>query len=397
TSNFYEWADSLDDEEVSAIANGMASGESGMGRFMQGWELSFAIYDSLNNGWSAAIVCHYKDVLARTSKLHLILIMIGLIGLLILFIICYFIIRRHTRPLTEFTQSAISIAKGNFQTELPEIKTEDEIRQLRDSFDYMQHSLISYINDLKTTTQQNERFESELNIASNIQQGMLPKDFPHTDTIDLFATLKPAREVGGDLYDFYVKNNYLYFAIGDVSGKGMPASLFMAITRAAFRFISILEPDMAKLMFVLNNALSDNNATGMFVTLFAGRINLETGEMDYCNGGHNPIVVIPAKDKPYYLNAKANLALGIMENFKFEAEHITLEKGTQLLLYTDGVTEAERADKVQYGEQRLLSYLEKQDKAASAETECNSLMDDVHAFVEGNEQNDDITIMTIKI
>lgn len=397
TSNFYEWADSLDDEEVSAIANRMASGESGMGRFMQGWDLSFAIYDSLNNGWSAAIVCHYKDVLARTSKLHFILVVIGLIGLLILFIICYFIIRRHTRPLTEFTQSAISIAKGNFQTELPEIKTEDEIRQLRDSFDYMQHSLISYINDLKTTTQQNERFESELNIASNIQQGMLPKDFPHTDAIDLFATLKPAREVGGDLYDFYVKNNYLYFAIGDVSGKGMPASLFMAITRAAFRFISILESDMAKLMFVLNNALSDNNATGMFVTLFAGRINLETGEMDYCNGGHNPIVVIPPADKPYYLNAKANLALGIMENFKFEAEHLTLEKGSQLLLYTDGVTEAERADKVQYGEQRLLSYLEKQDKTASAETECNALMDDVHAFVEGNEQNDDITIMTIKI
>lgn len=397
TSNFYEWADSLGDDEVSAIAKSMASGESGMGRFMQGWQLSFAIYDSLSNGWSAAIMCYYSDVLARTSKLHLILIMIGLVGLTILFVICYCIIRQQTRPLTEFTQSAISIAKGNFQTELPEIKTEDEIRQLRDSFDYLQHSLVTYINDLKTSTQQNERLESELNIASNIQQGMLPKDFPHSDIIDLFAMLKTAREVGGDFYDFYVKNNQLCFAIGDVSGKGIPAALFMAITRAAFRFISVLEKDMSKLMYILNNALSDNNSTGMFVTLFAGRINLETGEMVYCNGGHNPIAIAPAKGKPYYLKAKANLALGIMENFKYEAEQTILEKGSRLLLYTDGVTEAERADKVQYGEDRLLSWLGKQKKTTTAEAECNALMDDVHSFVEGNEQNDDITIMTIKI
>lgn len=397
TYNFYEWTDSLGDKNVSEFARGMASGQSGMGQFANGWELSFAIYDGLENGWSAAIMCNYKDVLSRTSKLHFVLILIGLIGLTILFIICYFIIRKQTRPLTEFTQSAISIAKGNFQTELPEIKTEDEIKQLRDSFDYMQHSLIGYINDLKTTTQQNERLESELNIASKIQQGMLPNDFPHTDTTDLFAMLKPAKEVGGDLYDFYIKNDYLYFAIGDVSGKGIPASMFMAITRAAFRFISTLESDMSQLMNKLNNSLSEGNSTGMFVTMFTGRINLKTGVMDYCNGGHNPIVIVPPGKEPYYLKSKSNLALGVMEGFGYEAESITLEKGTELLLYTDGVTEAERADKAQYGEDRLLCQVGAQTSGESAEDECRGIMDDIHAFTDGNEQNDDITIMTIKI
>lgn len=397
TYNFYEWAESLEEEDVCSIARSMAAGDSGIKRFMQGWQLSFAIYDSLDNGWSAAITCLYSDVLARTSRLLLMLTIIGLVGLLILFTICYSIIRKQTRPLTEFTRSALSIAKGNFQTELPEVRTEDEIKQLRDSFDFLQHSLVNYINDLKTSTQQNERLESELNIASNIQQGMLAKNFPHSDLIDLFATLKPGRSVGGDLYDFYVKKNLLCFAIGDVSGKGVPAAVFMAITRTAFRFVSIMESNIDKLMCVLNNALTDSNSTGMFVTLFAGCINMETGEMVYCNAGHNRILIAPATGKPYHLKAKSNLALGIMEDFKYEEEKVTIEKGSRLLLYTDGVTEAERGDKVQYGRERLLSWLENYDRTQSAEAHCHALMDDVHAFVEGNEQNDDITIMTIKI
>lgn len=395
--NLFSWADSVKDERFLKISRDMAAGRKGLGRFFSGTELAFAVYDSLSNGWSAAMLCRYRDVLVRTSRMHIILIMIGLFGLLILFGVCYAIIRKLTKPLTEFTKSALNIAKGNFSTELPEIKSEDEIRQLRDSFDYMQKSLVTYINDLKESNDKNARFEYDLNIARRIQMGMLPHDFPREGSVDLHALLHPAKEVGGDLYDFYIKNDTLFFAIGDVSGKGLPASLFMAITRAAFRFISGLSQDMGQVIRKLNDSISDGNVSGMFVTLFAGRIDLKTGEMTYCNGGHNPIIINPAKGEPYYLQAKPNMALGVFPGFEYEAQSIRLEPGTEIVLYTDGVTEAEKADKSQYGERKLLEWVVSRSRHNSAMDDCEGLMQEIHTFADGNPQNDDITIMTIKI
>ncbi|MBQ0096659.1 MAG: SpoIIE family protein phosphatase [Bacteroidales bacterium] len=395
--NFYDWVDSINDDGVRHISDDMAAGKKGLGRFNTSNGLSFAVYNTLSNGWSAAIICLYRDVLVRTSRLLLALVIIGLLGLVILFGVCYALIHKLTRPLTEVTNSALNIAKGNFNTELPEVKTDDEIKMLRDSFDFMQHSLLTYISDLKDSNAKNAKFESDLNVASRIQMGMLPKDFPQVGSVDLHALLHSAKVVGGDLYDFYIKNDILYFAVGDVSGKGLPASLLMAITRAAFRFISSLGMSMAQLMEKLNNSLTEGNETGMFVTFFCGRINLKTGELDYCNAGHNPIVVLPPSGKPYYLAAEPNLALGVFADFKYKDQTLSLEKGTELLIYTDGVTEAERKDKAQYGEDRLLGWMASKSVHNSAKEDCYELMDDLHKFTEGNEQNDDITMMTIKI
>lgn len=395
--NFYNWVDSLNDDRVKHISDDMAAGKKGLGRFNSSKGLSFAVYNKLSNGWSAAILCLYSDVLVRTSRLLLVLVIIGLLGLVILFGVCYMLIHRLTKPLTEVTNSALNIANGDFTTELPEIKTDDEIKLLRDSFDLMQHSLINYINDLKVSNEKNAKFENDLNVASRIQMGMLPKDFPQIGNIDLHALLHPAKVVGGDLYDFYIKNDELYFAVGDVSGKGLPASLLMAITKAAFRFISGLGMSMAQILEKLNNSISEGNETGMFVTFFCGRINLKTLEMTYCNAGHNPIAVLPPSGKPYYLTAKSNLALGVFPDFKYEDQSLKLESGTELLIYTDGVTEAEREDKSQYGEERLLAWMASKSIHNSAKEDCFELMEDVHKFTQGNEQNDDITMMTIKI
>lgn len=395
--NFYNWVDSLNDDRVKHISDDMAAGKKGLGRFNSSKGLSFAVYNKLSNGWSAAILCLYSDVLVRTSRLLLVLVIIGLLGLVILFGVCYMLIHRLTKPLTEVTNSALNIANGDFTTELPEIKTDDEIKLLRDSFDLMQHSLINYINDLKVSNEKNAKFENDLNVASRIQMGMLPKDFPQIGNIDLHALLHPAKVVGGDLYDFYIKNDELYFAVGDVSGKGLPASLLMAITKAAFRFISGLGMSMAQILEKLNNSISEGNETGMFVTFFCGRINLKTLEMTYCNAGHNPIVVLPPSGKPYYLTAKSNLALGVFPDFKYEDQSLKLEPGTELLIYTDGVTEAERENKSQYGEERLLAWMASKSIHNSAKEDCFELMEDVHKFTQGNEQNDDITMMTIKI
>lgn len=378
------------------ITKAILRGEHGVRQYSYNGNVSFVVFDQISNGWSASIICQYRDVLQRAMKMNGILILIVLLGLLALFLISYYSIRHLTKPLLQISDSAMNIAKGDFNTELPEIKTEDEIRQLRDSFDYMQHSLTAYIDELQTTTAVKQRMESELSIASKIQMAMLPADFPQHQSVDLHALLIPAREVGGDLYDFFIKDNYLYFCVGDVSGKGIPASMFMAITRAAYHFIAKMDMPLDQTIGSINDSVNDGNSSNMFVTLVAGRIQLETGEFEYCNAGHNPMVVIDPQGQASFLDVKPNLAIGVFSGFPYQLQKGHLEKGSRILIYTDGVTEAERADKAQYGEDRLIRWASSLPSDSSAEADCASLMDDVRLFTEGSEQNDDITIMMIK-
>lgn len=374
--------------------------QAGINKFNVGRDHRFMVHGTLRNGWKAVIHCDYKEVLKRISNMNLVLILVGLFGLMILFAICYLTIRRLTKPLLEFSKSATSIAGGNFNTILPDIKSNDEIGILRNSFQNMQHSLVDYISELKTTTASKERIESELSIASNIQMSMLPKDFPHLDCIDLHAVLRPAKEVGGDLYDFLVKGDYLYFAVGDVSGKGVPASMFMAITRSTFHFLasSAMEMSIEEIVTYVNDACNNGNDTNMFVTFFAGKLNLKTGELDYCNAGHNPAVRInPDGTVAEFLDVLPNIALGLFPSFPYKKQSITLAKDERLVLYTDGVTEAEKADKSQYGDERLLKWASTAVATYHGATEaCEGLYASVKEFTAGNEQNDDITIMTIK-
>lgn len=397
----YTTAEKVEDPRVMEISNSMMAGDSGTMRYSNKGQVSFAVFGPLSNGWSMAITCEYRDVLERTSKMHMILIAVGLIGLLVMFVICYQRIRQLTQPITEFSVSASNMAKGNFHAIIPEVKSKDEIKRLSDSLLWMQDSINKYIAKLSKTTSANERMESELNIAQKIQLGMLPHDFPKDSRYELYAYLEPAREVGGDLYDFLLKDDkYIRFAIGDVSGKGVPAALVMAITRAACRFFAGLGLSVDKLVTQLNNSLSQGNDYNMFVTFFMGRINLETKVFEYCNAGHNPIVVIPpsSNEKPYYLKAKTNIALGIFEGFDYQMETLTLEPGTRLLLYTDGVTEAENISKEQFGEERLLATLSMPEiRTMKPDEIIETICSEMHKFTGGNEQNDDITILAISI
>ena len=360
-------------------------------RVGKGRDLAFVVYAPLHNGWKLSITCPYREVLRRSSQMHVALLIIGLVGLVIIFFVCRRVIRRMTRPITELSVSALNMAKGNFKAELPEITTQDEMLRLHDSFIYMQNSIADYIDQLKTTTSANERMESELNVARNIQMGMLRTDFPP----QLYALLNPAKEVGGDLYDFTLKGDQLYFAIGDVSGKGVPASLMMALTRAILRFVAGLGLPMYETLKRINYSVSDTNSNNMFVTLFVGRINLKTLHMDFCNAGHNPLVILPPDGEPYFLKAKANLAIGLIEDFAYEAESLDLKPGTRIIAYTDGVNEAENAAKELYGNDRLLETIRQMDRNMTSDTAVNLLFDSVKTFADGNPQNDDITLMSI--
>ena len=326
-------------------------------------------------------------------ELALSLLLVALVGLIVVYFMCRREIRRMTRPITELSVSALNMAKGNFRAQLPDISSKDEMLRLRDSFVYLQNSITDYIGQLKTTKSDKERMESELNVARTIQMGMLNTDFPP----QLHALLTPAKEVGGDLYDFICKGDVLHLAVGDVSGKGVPASLVMAITRAMLHFVATLDLPLDESVKRINNSVADSNSNDMFVTLFIARINLKTLGMDYCNAGHNPPVLIGPDGQPRFLPVKSNLAAGLLEHFSYEAEHIDLEPGSRLVVYTDGVTEAENERLELYGDERLLEVTGQLEAELDEKAVVNHIYRTVKAFTAGQPQNDDITIMSVKV
>ena len=241
--------------------------------------------------------------------------------------------------------------------------------------------------------------ESELHIASAIQKGMLPKNFPtssNRDDVLLHATLMPAKDVGGDLFDFYIRDEKLFFCIGDVSGKGVPASLVMAVTRAIFRTVSARESMPDRIMTTMNKTMADMNESNMFVTLFVGVLDLPTGRMRYCNAGHDaPLLVGVGVGR---LPCDSNIPVGIMSSWKYTLQEKQVFPGTTIFLFTDGLTEAENASHEQFMMQRV------NDVATQALSEqkqdpkqlINLLTDAVHQFVGDAEQSDDLTMMAIQ-
>ena len=255
--------------------------------------------------------------------------------------------------------------------------------------------------DLLLSTAKNERMENELHIARTIQMAMLPKVFPpFNDRLDLniYGFVTPAKEVGGDLYDFYVRHDKLFFCIGDVSGKGVPASLVMVMTRSLFRSVSALQEDAATIVTEMNKALCDQNSENMFLTLFLGVLDCKTGKLTYCNAGHNAPLYLRFDDEQFTIEAlpvKANLPLGIEPTFPFQAQTIQIHHNDLLFLYTDGLSEAENTAHAQFGEQRILQSLAEL-KDSRPRAVIDQMLTHVEAFVDGAEQSDDLTMLGIR-
>ena len=248
---------------------------------------------------------------------------------------------------------------------------------------------------LQAVSAEKERIGSELRIASNIQNGMLPKTFPpypDLDELALYGTLMSAKEVGGDLYDFSVRDYKAYFCVGDVSGKGVPASLVMAVTRSLFRSVSARIEDPSQIMAQMNNAMSEMNESSMFVTLFIGVLDLHTGQLTYSNAGHCAPVLLGEKPTPVEMDA--NIPLGIMADWQYTSQSVTLKPGQTLFIYTDGLTEAENNLHEQFGEERMMKALAKSETAPRPL--IGNVIKEVHNFVGQAEQSDDLTILAVQ-
>ena len=401
--SIFSIAEENNDPELREIGREMIHGESG---FKPVHSLT-TDYDSYieyiplhDHGWSIAVIFPEAELYADLNQLSLIIIIIGLLGLGIILFSVAKVSTRLTRPLHSLSEAAKLIGSGNLEADLPKISTSDEIEDLYNSFLKMQGELKHYIENLKRTTADKEKIESELRIANQIQMGMIPKifpPFPDRDDIDLHAFLEPAKEVGGDLYDFFfIDDNKLVVVVGDVAGKGVPASLFMAVTRTLIRSKMIKGVSLKSVVDQVNKNLQASNTSRLFVTLFICIVDLDTRTLEFTNAGHNyPYIASPdGRVKP--IEVTHGMALGVFDIKPYESETITVNPGDKLVLYTDGVNEAMNTSDEMYDYPRFEKVLCESAKLSSKET-TSIVLSDIKDFTEGAEQSDDITLLVMRI
>ncbi len=355
--------------------------------------------------WTLAVLQGFDMVFLYGEILAVVILLFMGVGGIVIFFFTGRSISHATKPLAFLSESAQEVAKGNFDTSLPTFEHNDEVTQLRDSFGIMQQSLKQYVEELKTSTAAKASIESELTIAHNIQMSMLPKTFPafpNRKDIELYAELTPAKAVGGDLYDFFIHDERLFFCIGDVSGKGVPASLVMAVTRTLFRNIAVHTFSPSHIVQTMNMNVCEGNDNCMFVTLFVGVLDLQTGHLRYCNAGHDAPYILKEKGKvesgqsaaAALLACDSNLPIGIMSDGQYTEQEADMTSGDMLFLYTDGLTEAENSSHELFGEDRITDVIAAFD--GSPQELIASMTGVVRQFVGDYEQSDDLTMLAIQ-
>ena len=342
-----EIAATMDDSaSFNAINRSMLSGESGSTTFRYQGKMNYMFFDGVDRtGWAMSVVVPEEEIYGSIQRLGRLVALLQLVGIVLLILLLYHVIKSH--------------------------------------------------RDLRMVSENKSRIEGELHVARGIQMSMIPKIFPpypERSDVDMFAAVVPAKEVGGDLYDFYTREEKLFFCIGDVSGKGVPASLVMAVTRSLFRTVSAHEKSPQRIVTTINDSMSEMNDANMFVTFFCGVLDLRNGHLRYCNAGHNaPVLVMPDGNRE--LPVEANLPLGVVPGMSFSEQETDLTTGTGLFLYTDGLTEAENPAHALFGEERMLAALSGK---LGSHQQIDAMTQAVQGFVGEAPQSDDLTMLYIR-
>jgi len=300
--------------------------------------------------------------------------------------------KRISKPIQQLTEDALKIGQGDLDY-IIQLETGDEIETLANTINNM-------VSEIKYITGEKERIGIELDVATQIQVSMLPcifPPFPHRNEFDLYAYMQSAKEVGGDFYDFYLVDEHkLVIVIADVSGKGIPAALYMVIAKTLIKNTTQYGRSPSEILATVNNILCENNDAGMFVTAFMGILDLQSNMFSYVNAGHNPPLILRNNGHLERLHAKRGLVLGVMHNTPYTQNEIQLEQGDMLYFYTDGVTEAMNKHNVMFSEKRLQDIIHKY-HAESLKNIVMSFIKEIEAFAEGVEQTDDITLVVLRI
>ena len=351
-----------------------------------------------DTGWKVVIALPEKELISDINTLTIKISIIAVAGLGILLFIVMFVTRHLTNPLGKLATATQDIGAGQLDIELPKTAHNDEIGVLTDDFNSMRIALKDYIAEIQETTAKQQKLESEIQIAKDIQMSMIPgagnvsiKNKNH----QLFALLRPARTVGGDLYYYQQDEEILHFIIGDVSDKGIPAALFMAKTITLYTRALKDNLSPGETFTMMNDILAKNNDACMFVTALCGNINLNDGTVTMANAGHmHPIVKNPNKTDEVEVNGE--IALGLMESVIYSDAQFQLDNNASLVMYTDGISEAHNKQGEQYTDEKLIELISTFDEA-STDMIGNSIINSVDDFAVGTEQFDDITLLIIHI
>ncbi len=340
-----EVTNSMEDTSMmNSLSRSMLKGESGNQTIRYKGATSYVYFSPMERtGWSMSIVIPENEIYGNIRRAGTLVLFLQLLGLLMLVLIIRAVIKNALK--------------------------------------------------FREVDEKKKRMEGELHIASAIQMAMIPKisaDTPTHDDTELSASITPAKEVGGDFYDYYFRDQKLFFCIGDVSGKGVPAALVMAVSRSLFRTVSSHESSPCRILSAMNDFMSDTNENNMFVTLFCGVLDIPSGKLRYCNAGHNPPLVLTKDIKP--LPVLPNLPLGVMQGMPFQEQETVLHYDDALFLYTDGLTEAENQEHELFGEKRMEAVLHKR---RGVQEHLEAMQKAVADFVGVAPKSDDLTMMFI--
>lgn len=362
-----------------------------------GGEESAIYYTTIKaNNWTFMVVWPIEKYLKDQSSMRKLFLVLAIGGYIIILIIILLISFRVAKPLKELAIAARKLGRGNFNVTIPQITGRDEISEFAGAFSNMLTELKDHIERQKDM----KRIERELDLARNIQLSMLPgsehDENSDDDRHELAPFLLPAKEVGGDFYDFFkIDNDHLCVVIGDVSGKGVAAALFMMVARIILRTTTKNLKSIVDAFNRTNFALAKRNKLNMFVTVWAGIIDLRTGHIDFASAGHNPPAIRHSDGSVEFIKSKAGLVMAAMEETIYKPQTYNLKQGDTLFLYTDGVTEATNSNNVLFGDNRLLATLKMGGERSTADT-CTLVKKEIDNFVQDAPQFDDITMLAIK-
>lgn len=353
----------------------------------------------------ADVDLHQLDAKLRTALFQS--VAVGIIMFALALALGWMLIGRIIQPLAQLTAFTRGMEERSFEPDEQELEAikqiggarGDEVGSLAEAMSGMIARLQRYLIEVETATAARERVEGELTAARDIQVGMLPRKFPpfpgRTD-LDVFAMLEPAKQVGGDLYDYFlIDRNRLFFVVGDVAGKGVPAALFMAMTTTLFKAQALSAASTDEIMNRVNAELARDNVAEMFVTAFAGILDLRDGRVSYSDGGHEAPFIVRASGEVERLKKKQGMAMGIFDDVEYQSDMFALQPGDALILFTDGVSEATGPEDELYTADRIRTALERTRENPSARFIAEGLAESVRTFVGEIPQSDDIAILVV--
>ncbi|HLV93338.1 MAG TPA: SpoIIE family protein phosphatase [Aequorivita sp.] len=348
------------------------------------------------SNWDLQIAFKKADILHSYQKTIRILQLFFSLGLLILIIVTAWITNRAIKPIMHLSQSISNMGDGKLDFKVPYSNRKDEVGVLATAFENMQINLKKYINDLKLSTSKQARIHNELEVGHDIQKTLLPspEELKHITAVSIGSYMKPATEVGGDIYDYFeLPDGNICFVVGDVSGKGIPASLLMASVRSSIRALAINGKSPSEILTYVNNDLAKKNKTFHFITLICGVTDFVNHQLAFCNAGHERPFLLKENKTPEEIITTPQTALGISPNFKYENQILNFEKNTTLFLYSDGVTDALNKAEISFGKSNVIKVISNQTNAKKVVHDCIYALEN-HTLQA--EAFDDITILAVQ-